>query len=323
MPEMRIQPLSESTIILFGEILWDEFPLPAPQHLGGAPLNVAWHLHGLGVRALPMSSVGEDEPGREALRLMEEAGLSTELVQTTVEHLRTGFAQLSLDAEGDAAFAVPHPVAYDDILPGPEVAAELAQADILYFGTLAMRGKTSRHTLGWLWDMAPPEMLRFCDLNLRAPYYDRQVLSAALSHADIVKLNGDELLELGALDLLPGIGDPHRDLSQTLPRLGQAHGLRTIYLTRGPESLVVWDATECPLPVEFPVVPVDALHLGAGADTVGAGDAFCAGVICGALRGLPWKARAQLGLDLAAHICRIRGATPRDASFYAARGLGG
>ena len=53
MPESK-----SANVICFGEALWDV--LPSMRSLGGAPLNVAYHLKKLGVRALPMRGVGHD-----------------------------------------------------------------------------------------------------------------------------------------------------------------------------------------------------------------------------------------------------------------------
>src|SRR5262245_58736537 len=70
-PRFRPSPMTRSnshhaTIVCFGEALWDI--LPRGIFLGGAPLNVAYHLSRHGVRALPVSAVGRDFLGDEALR---------------------------------------------------------------------------------------------------------------------------------------------------------------------------------------------------------------------------------------------------------------
>ena len=52
------------TIACFGEILWD--CLPRGLFLGGAPINVAYHLSRLGVRALPVTAIGRDVTARRA-----------------------------------------------------------------------------------------------------------------------------------------------------------------------------------------------------------------------------------------------------------------
>ena len=51
-----------SSVLCFGEILWDLLPHGA--FPGGAPFNVAYHLHRLGVPVLPVSAVGADNLAR-------------------------------------------------------------------------------------------------------------------------------------------------------------------------------------------------------------------------------------------------------------------
>lgn len=281
--------------------------------MGGAALNVTWNLHTLGIRALIMSSVGDDELGGEVRERLEQAGISTELLQTTVEGYPTGFAQVTLDELGVPTFSLPEPVAYDDILPGPEAAIALATVKILYYGSLDSRAKTSRHTLQWLWNMAP-NVVRFCDLNLRAPHYSRQLVTLDLAHADILKINEEELLEISRMDLLPGnAADVRSDLPQALRSLGAAHGLRAIFLTRGPAPLLVWHEKEYPETAEFPVPP--PTDPDANADTIGAGDGFCAGVIQGLVLGWNWEDTIQQGLRAAAAVCGTTGAQPDAEDF--------
>ena len=48
------------TIGIFGEVLFDCFP-DGREVLGGAPFNVAWHLHAFGQSPVFVSRVGDDE----------------------------------------------------------------------------------------------------------------------------------------------------------------------------------------------------------------------------------------------------------------------
>lgn len=296
-------PNIRNEVLLFGEVLWDR--LPQGDFLGGAPLNVAWNLHALGVPAYIMSSLGEDPAGNRARQRLQGAGLPLDLLQTTVEDLPTGYAEVSLSPEGVPNFRLPQPVAFDDILPGPEPAALLDRAAFLYYGTLAMRAETSRRTLFWLWDMNPG-IARFCDLNLRAPHYDRRTVLYALQHADVLKLNEEELRELTVLGLVPGNAATLTDLPGAIRSLGLAYDLQSVYLTRGGEPLLAWDRHLCPEPAEYPVLP--PVNPAPDADTVGAGDAFCAGLLAGMLRQQAWEDRIALGLQNAALVCGIAGA---------------
>jgi fructokinase len=61
-------------ITCFGEMLWDV--LPTGKQPGGAPLNVAVHLHNLGLEAQLVSRVGHDDLGAELLDFVQGKGLT-------------------------------------------------------------------------------------------------------------------------------------------------------------------------------------------------------------------------------------------------------
>src|SRR5258708_7834926 len=66
-------------VLCVGELLWDS--LPAGLFLGGAPFNVASHLHTAGIPAAIVSRVGSDTLGAEAVRRAERQGVAVDLVQ--------------------------------------------------------------------------------------------------------------------------------------------------------------------------------------------------------------------------------------------------
>ena len=64
--QIPVPSASPLTVLSFGEALWDV--LPRGIFLGGAPLNVAYHLSQHGIRALPVSAIGRDFLGDEIRR---------------------------------------------------------------------------------------------------------------------------------------------------------------------------------------------------------------------------------------------------------------
>ena len=54
--------------VIIGEVLFDRFPNNVLV-LGGAPFNVAWHLHGFGASPLFVSRIGDDEAGKKYLNI--------------------------------------------------------------------------------------------------------------------------------------------------------------------------------------------------------------------------------------------------------------
>ena len=71
----------------FGEVLWDVFP--THKKIGGAPLNVALRLQSLDNQVAILSSVGNDESGRDLLDYIIQNGLDVSCIETvSYTHLR-------------------------------------------------------------------------------------------------------------------------------------------------------------------------------------------------------------------------------------------
>ncbi|HOY51416.1 MAG TPA: PfkB family carbohydrate kinase, partial [Prolixibacteraceae bacterium] len=69
---------NNSKILCIGEVLWDN--LPSGKKPGGAPMNVALHLHNIGQTVTIASKVGKDDPGRELLDFLQQSGVDTDLI---------------------------------------------------------------------------------------------------------------------------------------------------------------------------------------------------------------------------------------------------
>src|SRR3982750_1687970 len=96
-------------VLCVGELLWDA--LPAGLFLGGAPFNVAGHLHTLGVPVAMVSRVGIDRLGAEGLARLARHGVGTELVQLDPV-LPTGFVSVTVDDCGVPAYDIVAPAAW-------------------------------------------------------------------------------------------------------------------------------------------------------------------------------------------------------------------
>ncbi len=280
------------TVVCFGEVLWD--CLPQALFLGGAPLNVAYHLRKLGARPRMVSAVGADFLGELVLERMAEFGLETDLIGRT-ERLQTGAVKVMLNAEGNATYDILHPVAWDRIPVGEAVREAVAAADALVFGSLALRGVHNAEALSQLLELTGP--LRVFDVNLRAPYWDREAVLALCRRVDVVKLNDEELAHLTGAENPPVTADAALTL---LERLREETGCPRICVTRGAAGAVFLDNTSA---YEATPPPVRV------ADTVGAGDAFTAAFVTSLLRGEADRACAQ-GCALGAFVASRSGAQP-------------
>ena len=274
--------MSTPRIVAVGELLWDL--LPGGKQLGGAPGNVAHHARSLGADAVLVSRVGRDALGDEAIRRLEDAGLSVATVQRD-EAAPTGTAAVRIDSEGQPRFVLATEVAWDHIAP-----ADVGRVDAIYFGTLAQRASGSRQTIRRLLEV---DALRVLDLNLRDPHWSEEILLKSLGRADVVKLSEEELDRCGA----PG-GDARDRIAQLARRFNLSH----VALTRGSRGSLLYSRGEW---VEHPGLQVDVR------DAVGAGDAFTAALLMGALRGDSLDLISRHANEIAAYVCTQPGATPR------------
>jgi len=276
-------------ILCVGEVLWDA--MPAGLFLGGAPHNVARHLHRLRQPVALVSSVGDDVLGHEARRRLDAEGLDTGFVQIDPA-LPTGFVKVEMDASGLPDYEIVHPAAWDAVELTDELHDAAAGARAVVFGSLAQRDEPSRWTIQTLAATAP---LAVFDVNLRPPFVDRDVIRASLETADIVKLNEDEL------DTLRQWFGGDRSIHASVEALAESFGCRIVCVTRGERGAVLWHEGRW---TEHPGHTVTA-H-----DTVGAGDAFLAALLAHLLAGHSDHVALDLACRLGAFVATRSGAVP-------------
>lgn len=276
-------------ILCIGEILWDA--LPDGLFLGGAPFNVARHLHALGEEVAFASRVGDDQLGQEARRRLRAQGLDDSLLQTD-DTLPTGFVRVALDADiGEPDYEIAEPAAWDAITGTDALKRRAEAAGALVYGSLAQRAAPSRDTIQRLLDT---NALCVFDVNLRSPYDDRAVVEPSLRAADVVKLNDAELHRLrGWFGLADGAEAAMADLAD-------AFGCRAVCVTGGGDGARLWREGAC---WHHPGYAV------AVEDTVGTGDAFLAALLAGLLAGRAGDALLDLANRLGAYVASHAGAS--------------
>jgi fructokinase len=252
-------------IVSVGEVLWDI--LPSAEHLGGAPFNFAWHAHNLGHEVCFVSAVGNDQRGDLALEKMSEAGLSTRFIRR-VSNYPTGTVTVAIDSIGLPQYTIHRPAAYDfPALSPADVDAMLNPApDWIYFGTLQQMS-ASAHELTLKLLAAAPSPKRFYDVNLRADCFTPELVRMLAQHADVLKLNEQEVPVLREIAAIRG-GSREQFCRECL----RSFDLDAICITLGPQGCALLMHNEY---LEAPGFPVQA------ADTIGAGDAFSAALVHG------------------------------------------
>ncbi|RZK96886.1 MAG: carbohydrate kinase, partial [Hymenobacter sp.] len=239
-------------------MLWDV--LPSGKQPGGAPMNVAVHLHNFGLGAQIISRVGHDDLGAELLDFVRSKGLDTTYVQQGETHL-TGVVKANVDNSQEVTYKIVQPVAWDYIMEEPNLPALVAQAAAFVFGSLVARQSPARDTL---YALLPHARLRVFDVNMRPPHYTREVVEHLLEQADIVKLNHHELAEL-----LTWYG-PNADEEAALASLAQRFNLQALCVTKGADGAVLYTGGQL---YRSPGIAVTVQ------DTIGSGDAFLAALL--------------------------------------------
>ena len=275
--------------ICFGEVLFD--CLPSGAVLGGAPLNVSYHLTQLGDEGWVLSALGKDELGDRAIKEMKERGQSISMIGRVDEP--TGRADISL-TDGDADYTFNYPCSWDAI-PVP-LCSFPEETDLIYFGTLAQRSQRSRETLNTLFQKVRAKEV-FYDVNIRKDFYSKALIIKGMERATILKVNDDELPLILSLANLNG-GDYRKDVE----RLSAAYGLKYVIITKGGKGSEVYGKgrwTEVEVEKSLRVV-----------DTVGAGDSLSAGFCHTLFLTGDEKKALTIGSKIASFVVTRKGAMP-------------
>ena len=256
------------------------------------PFNFAFHCHRPGHPAAIVSRVCDDGLGRELRTRVRELGLSDEYIQTARTH-PTGTVRVALDANKVPTYTITENVAWDHI-EWDEKLAELAKTcRAVCFGTLAARSEQSRTTLQQFLSPWPagvdPELIVY-DVNLRSNDIPTFV-NWGIGNADWLKVNSVELERIGNWrgDIVATVRDTFTET-------------QVVIVTSGEQGCCVIAGAGV---VAEPGVPVNVI------DTVGAGDAFTAAMVCLHLEGKPLRECARFANHYAARVCEQPGGTPR------------
>ena len=277
-------------IACFGEVLFDVFP--THRKIGGAPLNVGLRMASLGIDTQIISRIGQDEIGKELLDFVTQNGVTTDSIQVD-KSFATGEVLVKLDDKGSASYTINYPVAWDKIEATPEAQNAVANADALVFGSLVCRDNTSYQSLLTLLNSAKYKIF---DVNLRAPFYTKELLSDLMNKADFIKFNDDELYEISAF-----LGSPFHSLEQNIQFIAETTKTQHICVTKGSHGAVLFYNNRLFYNSGYKITV---------ADTVGAGDSFLAGLLTKLLTGVAPQEAINFACALGALVAQEEGANP-------------
>lgn len=300
---MSSTPSSIGRPAIIGETLFDKFS-DGRRALGGAPFNVAWNLRGLGFDPLFLSAVGDDAEGTEIKERLRRWGVDQSWFQT-VSGKKTGEVQVTLRG-GEPTYEILRDRAYD-FLQTPADASSRRDVALLYHGSLAWRSEVTRQAIRET--RASLHVPVFVDVNIRKGCFDESWLPELLGGAEWAKLNHEELSRIATLDLVDEAA-----LETGVDILRDRYGCRNVWLTcagRGAYGFLLDDAGRS-RSIWAAAPPVDNL-----VDTIGAGDAFSAIAIAGALRKDDPEPTLRRAVSFAAKVCENPGAVSENPDFYA------
>lgn len=281
--------MNQPEIICFGEMLWDI--LPTGKQAGGAPMNVAVHLKNLGLSPRMMSRIGNDELGKELLAFWEEKGLSADLIQTGETHL-TGVVKANISNRNEVTYKILHPVAWDYIQPETAMIEAAEKADIFIFGSLCARSEATRETLNHLLKKTG---FKVFDVNLRAPFFQQDLVEYFLKEADMVKMNEHELA------LIAEWNNENTDQRSSMLALAERFELNTICVTRGGDGAILLEKGHF---YESEGYKVEVK------DTIGSGDAFLAALLNARIQNKDPEESLSFACAMGSLVATYQGATP-------------
>jgi len=205
-----------------------------------------------------------------------------------------------VDKNGNPTFDIIPNCAYDFLDLNPKI-SNLIKSDtsLLYFGTLAQRSTVSRKTIQ---SILRKNIKYFCDINLRANYYSKEILDDCFKKVNVIKLNEDELKIVSGL-FLKGTFELQSS-AEELRRKFEID-LLSITLSEGGALLIdKFSVNEYKYSIKKVI------------DTVGVGDAYSAILCLGYLNKMPIDRINFLANKFAASICGIKGAIPHSDEIY-------
>jgi len=278
-------------IVCFGEVLFDVFPTHTK--IGGAPLNVGLRLASLGIETEIISRIGQDAKGNELLDFIEANNVSTAYIQTD-SHFSTGEVTVKLDEKGSASYTINYPVAWDKIEATPEAQDTVSSADAVVFGSLVCRDTASYQSLLSLLNVAKYKIF---DVNLRSPFYTKELLLQLMNKSDFIKFNDDELYEISEY-----LGSPYHSLEQNMQFIAEKTNTQHICVTKGSHGAVLFYNNQLFYNSGYKITV---------ADTVGAGDSFLAGLLSKLLTGIAPQEAINFACALGALVAQEEGANPK------------
>lgn len=281
-----------------GAVLWDCLTQSDGQeymHIGGSVFNVMAHLAKLGNAACIYTALGHDTLGDEADDKIQSLQVDNSLLHRTDEP--TCVVRVVFDEKHQPSYHQDFPVSWDAISIDVHGISAIKKRDFdcLCFGTLEQRSASSRHSIRQILATCPFETV-YLDLSLRSPDYSREVIDYSLNHCTIAKMNLAEAWEANRL-----LGLNALSIEDCMRKIKHMYTLHSIVVTDGANGAYYLDRNQYGYCKGYSVNVVD---------TIGAGDAFSAGLLHQLAVGAPIDKACDFACRMGALICASQGAIP-------------
>ena len=257
-------------ILCCGEALIDMIPsqtIDGKQgfvaYSGGAIFNTARALGRLGASVGIFTGLSRDQFGEQLADALAESNVDTLHVAFSGRPTTLAFVHL---VEGQARYSFFDENSANRMLALSDLPTAPLAAEALFFGGISLVAEPAADTYAELAAREAGSKLIMIDPNVRPSFIQdegayRTRLKAMLTHADIVKISDEDLDWF-----VQGSETPESKVAQLL-----SLGSKLVLLTKGGDGAAAFSATHHN--VSVPALSVDVV------DTVGAGDAFNAGVL--------------------------------------------
>jgi fructokinase len=282
-------------VTAIGEILYDIYP--DEKRLGGAPFNFIYHIWKFLGKANFISSVGEDENGKEILNRLKEINFPTSQITVDPAH-PTGTVNVTLDKNKAPRFEMSGYNCFDYfVLDEKSKKLIEEETDILYFGTFGQRNETARRTIQSTFGK---KLKYFCDLNLRHEFFSKEMITESLRTSNVVKINNSEL------EIIKTYFDLSSENNLAIMDIIDRFSLDLISVTMGSDGAIISDGRQMNSYKSKPATVVD---------TLGAGDAFSAILCLGYLYTMELSEINKVANEFALDVCVTSGALPSNSVY--------
>ncbi len=260
---------------------------------GGSASNTAKYLQKWDIPSMVTGTLGDDDDGKFFLNELKKIGLS---LYIRINNGSTGRANIFVDKNGRRSIYV---------MPGVNLflkKEDLPQGEILrrikWVHATSLIGEDAMESqLSYLSELPPHIRLSLTPGMIYARYgYNR--FTEILKRIDILFFNRDEIsLFSGIDDIIPAIMKLHE------------YGVKIVSVTLGRDGSIL-SSIEEDKPHYLPSFAIKVV------DTVGAGDAFSAGIIYGMLKDLPLIETHLIGAISASYAVQSKGAGSTIPDIY-------